>query len=117
MWEDEANKDGGRWVIRVNKGFSNKLWEDLTLALIGEQFEKENEIHGIVIIAKPQGDTIAVWNKNSRDQATIDSIKADLIRLLSLPEDVKMDYEQFHPDANSAPQKSQSTQPNNWAQN
>lgn len=36
MWEDEANKLGGRWVIRVNKGFSNKLWEDLTLAMIGE---------------------------------------------------------------------------------
>lgn len=49
MWEDEANKNGGRWVIRVNKGFSNKLWEDLILAMIGEQFECENEIHGIVI--------------------------------------------------------------------
>lgn len=93
MWEDEANKLGGRWVIRVNKGFSNKLWEDLTLAMIGEQFELENEIHGIVIVLKPNGDTIAVWNKNSRDQTVVDQIKADLIRVLNLPEDVKMDYE------------------------
>lgn len=49
MWEDEANKNGGRWVIRMNKGFSNKLWEDLILAMIGEQFECENEINGIII--------------------------------------------------------------------
>jgi translation initiation factor 4E len=49
MWEDEANKFGGRWVIRINKGYSNKLWEDLILAMIGEQFEVDNEINGIVI--------------------------------------------------------------------
>ena len=98
MWEDEANKNGGRWQIRVNKGYSNKLWEDLMLAMIGEQFEYENEIHGIVIVTKPNFDTISVWNKNSRDTAIVDSIKQDLIRCLSLPEDVKMDYEQFFPD-------------------
>ncbi|CDW89504.1 eukaryotic translation initiation factor 4e type 2 [Stylonychia lemnae] len=104
MWEDEANKNGGRWVIRVNKGYSNKLWEDLTLAMIGEQFECENEIHGIVIVIKPSGDTIAIWNKNSRDQQIVDQIKQDLIRTLNLPEDVKMDYEQFFPDQKPAAQ-------------
>jgi translation initiation factor 4E len=36
MWEDEANKNGGRWTLKVSKGFTNKLWEDLILAMIGE---------------------------------------------------------------------------------
>lgn len=36
MWEDEANKAGGRWTLRVQKGYANKLWEDLLLATIGE---------------------------------------------------------------------------------
>lgn len=98
MWEDEANKNGGRWVIRVNKGYSNKLWEDLTLAMIGEQFECENEIHGIVIVIKPNLDTIAVWTKNSRDPAIVEQIRLDLIKTLNLPDDVKMEYEQFFPD-------------------
>lgn len=49
MWEDEANKNGGRWALRVNKGYANKLWEDLVLAFIGEQFEIENEITGIIM--------------------------------------------------------------------
>jgi translation initiation factor 4E len=52
MWEDEANKNGGRWVIRINKGYANKIWEDLILAMIGEQFELENEINGIVMSIK-----------------------------------------------------------------
>jgi translation initiation factor 4E len=35
MWEDEENKNGGRWDIWIQKGYSNRLWEDLLLALIG----------------------------------------------------------------------------------
>lgn len=56
MWEDEANKNGGRWTLRVSKGFGNKLWEDLILAMIGEQFSDEDEICGIVISIRQQGD-------------------------------------------------------------
>jgi translation initiation factor 4E len=36
MWEDEANKIGGRWKIRLNKNFTNIIWENLILAMIGE---------------------------------------------------------------------------------
>lgn len=92
MWEDEANKNGGRWQIRVNKGFSNKLWEDLVLAMIGEQFEVENEVHGIVVSTRPNGDIISLWHKNSRDPAIVESLRVNMIELLNLPDDIKMDY-------------------------
>ena len=36
MWEVDEHKNGGVWNLRVNKGYSNKLWEDLILGLIGE---------------------------------------------------------------------------------
>ena len=36
MWEDENNKNGGKWVLRINKEFTDKLWEDLILGFIGE---------------------------------------------------------------------------------
>ena len=98
MWEDEANKNGGRWQIRVNKGFSNRLWEDLILAMIGEQFDPENEIHGIVISVRPNGDTISLWHKNSRDPAIVEKLRVDMINMLKLPDDIKMDYAQFFPD-------------------
>lgn len=35
MWEDEANREGGRWVIRVRKGVGSRLWENLILAILG----------------------------------------------------------------------------------
>ena len=92
MWEDEANKNGGRWQIRVNKGFSNRLWEDLVLAMIGEQFYPENEIHGIVISIRSNGDVISIWHKNSRDPQIVEKLREDMIQLLNLPEDIKMDY-------------------------
>ena len=95
MWEDEANKNGGRWTIRMNKGFANKLWEDLILAMIGEQFELENEINGIVISIKQNGDTIFIWNRNGRDPAIVEKIRVDLIKQLNLPEDIKMEYTPF----------------------
>lgn len=47
MWEDEECKDGGRFVVRVPKHLTNKLFEDSVLAMIGEQFSFENEVLGI----------------------------------------------------------------------
>ena len=67
MWEDELCKNGGRWVMRVPKTHSNLYWENLTLALIGEQFKCEDEINGLVIALKPSLDTISIWNKNAKN--------------------------------------------------
>ena len=38
LWEDEHCKDGGRFQIRVPKTHGSKFWENLLLAMIGEQF-------------------------------------------------------------------------------
>jgi translation initiation factor 4E len=71
MWEDENCKNGGRWTLRVPKSHTNKYWEDLVLAMLGEQFIAANEINGLVIGLKPQSDTIAIWNKHGKDAAKI----------------------------------------------
>lgn len=43
MWEDEQNKNGGRWLINLPKSFRqtdlDQLWLDVILCLIGEAFE------------------------------------------------------------------------------
>ena len=41
-WEAPEHAKGGEWVIRVNKGHANILWENLLLGFIGEQFTLEN---------------------------------------------------------------------------
>ena len=82
MWEDEANKNGGRWTLRVSKGYANKLWEDLILAMIGEQFADENEINGIVLSIRAQGDQISIWNRNGHNKEIVERIKQELITIL-----------------------------------
>ena len=105
MWEDKANKNGGRWTLRVQKGFANRLWEDLILAVIGEQFTDENEICGIIVSVKNNGDQISIWNRNGRDKAIVERLRKEIIKYLSLPENVKMDYNVFNePEAPVIPE-------------
>jgi len=52
------------------------------MAVIGEQFQDANEINGIVVSIKPNGDQIQIWTRNGKDQTKIERIKQDLINLL-----------------------------------
>ncbi len=101
MWEDEANKNGGRWTLKVSKGYANKLWEDLILAIIGEQFTLENEINGIVLSIRGQGEKISIWNRNGNNKEIVEKIKQDIVSILELPETIMMDYHIFNYPAES----------------
>lgn len=92
MWEDEHCKDGGQWAFKLPKTHSNKYWEDLCLALIGDQFTEENEVHGIVIQVKPNFDALQVWNRSGKNQSSINALKSDLDSILKLEDSVKIDY-------------------------
>ena len=75
---------------------SNKLWEDLIIGVIGDQFQSQNEINGIVISIRNNQDTMSIWNKNGRDTETVNSIKQDIIKILGIPNHAQMNYEQFN---------------------
>ncbi|KAG6463530.1 hypothetical protein O3G_MSEX013921 [Manduca sexta] len=53
MWEDDANKMGGRWLI---------------LLLIGEAFENSDEICGAVVNLRPRLDKIGIWTADASKQ-------------------------------------------------
>lgn len=38
VWEDAANRKGGKWILRLKKGLSSRIWENLLLAVIGKSF-------------------------------------------------------------------------------
>ncbi|XP_041956881.1 eukaryotic translation initiation factor 4E type 2 isoform X1 [Alosa sapidissima] len=54
MWEDDANKSGGKWIIRLRKGLASRCWENLILAMLGEQFMVGEEICGAVVSVRFQ---------------------------------------------------------------
>ena len=64
MWEDEENKRGGKWIIRLKKGVSDRYWEDLLLAIIGDQFaEAGEEVCGAVLSVRSGEDVLSVWTR------------------------------------------------------
>ena len=95
LWEDEANKAGGRWHVWFQKGYSNRLWEDILLATIGNQFEYADQITGVEVRTKMKGDTISIWHKNANNEDERESIKRDFLKALNAPEGLTVQYENF----------------------
>ena len=121
MWEDEANKFGGKWIVRLRKGkalnfglftllspgLSSRCWENLVLAMLGEQFMVGEEICGAVVSIRFQEDILrsddankfslncfllffrfstffffSIWNRTACDQAVTNRIR-DTFRRVS----------------------------------
>uniref|UniRef100_A0A4W6E729 Eukaryotic translation initiation factor 4E family member 2 n=1 Tax=Lates calcarifer TaxID=8187 RepID=A0A4W6E729_LATCA len=102
MWEDDANKMGGKWIIRLRKGLASRCWENLILAMLGEQFMVGEEICGAVVSVRFQEDIISIWNKTASDQATTARIRDTLRRVLNLPPNTIMEYKTHTDSINSS---------------
>jgi translation initiation factor 4E len=65
VWEDEANKRGGKWIVRLKKGVADRYWEELLFAIIGDQFmEAGEEVCGAVLSVRSGEDVLNVWTQN-----------------------------------------------------
>jgi len=92
MWEDEKNKMGGKWIVRLRKGLASRCWENMILAMLGEQFMVGEEICGAVVSVRHQEDIVSIWNQNSSDSVSRQRIRDTLTRVLNLPRDTVMEY-------------------------
>lgn len=64
VWEDDANKRGGKWIVRLKKGVADRYWEDLLLAMVGDQFaEAGDEVCGAVLSVRGGEDVLSVWTR------------------------------------------------------
>ena len=52
-------------MVRLKKGLASRYWEELVLAIIGEQFDVGNEVCGAVISIRYQEDILSLWNRNA----------------------------------------------------
>lgn len=83
VWEDEANINGGSFLIRVPKSVPVKgLWEKLLLNMIGEQFPPD--VNGAVVQTRPKWDLIYVWHGTASDVPGRLEIAKALYRTLDL---------------------------------
>jgi translation initiation factor 4E len=61
---------GGKWIIRLKKGIASRYWEDLLMAILGDQFDVGDEISGAVISIRQNEDILSLWNKSADDGRT-----------------------------------------------
>jgi len=78
-WEDEANKNGGKWSIQLpkdkNRGNIDKMWLYTMLAAIGETFDpspptaddgdplSQSLITGVIVSTRPQFYRVSIWTR------------------------------------------------------
>ncbi|KAF2871256.1 translation initiation factor eIF 4e-like domain-containing protein [Massariosphaeria phaeospora] len=85
VWEDDENKRGGKWIMRLKKGVADRYWEELLMALIGDQFlEAADEVCGFVLSVRSGEDVFSIWTKN--DGGRNIKIRETVKRVLGLPE-------------------------------
>ncbi|KAI4156384.1 MAG: hypothetical protein LQ340_000320 [Diploschistes diacapsis] len=89
VWEDGENKKGGKFVVRLKKGVADRYWEDLLLAIVGDQFgEAGEEVTGAVLSVRSGEDVLSVWTK--LDGGRNIRIRETIRRLLSFPLDTQL---------------------------
>jgi translation initiation factor 4E len=92
FWEDSQNKAGGKWMLRLRKGVAARYWEDILLAIIGEQFDVGAEICGAVLSIRGNEDIISVWNKTAENTEAVNKIRDQIRRIVRLPDIIPLEY-------------------------
>ncbi|KAG8529771.1 uncharacterized protein KY384_005252 [Bacidia gigantensis] len=90
VWEDEENKKGGKWIVRLKKGVADRYWEDLLLAVVGDQFaEAGEEVCGAVLSIRSGEDVLSVWTRidGGRNIKIRSDYSETIKRLLAFPPD------------------------------
>ena len=65
VWEDEANKGGGKWTLRMKMTGASLVWEELMLNLIGETLDGGSDICGAIISLRFQDSNISLWHRSA----------------------------------------------------
>ncbi|XP_068154214.1 eukaryotic translation initiation factor 4E1-like [Drosophila tropicalis] len=95
MWEDAANKQGGRWVITLNKSSKqdlDNLWLDVLLCMIGETFKYADQICGAVVNIRNKCNKISLWTANASDKEAVLEIGHKLREDLRLGRQCQLHY-------------------------
>ncbi|BAF11542.1 eukaryotic translation initiation factor NCBP [Oryza sativa Japonica Group] len=92
LWEDPANRSGGKWIIRFKKTVSGRFWEDLVLVLVGDQLDYSDDVCGVVLSVRFNEDILSVWNRNASDHQAVMTLRDSIKRHLKLPHSYLMEY-------------------------
>ncbi|KAI4261035.1 MAG: hypothetical protein L6R42_003758, partial [Xanthoria sp. 1 TBL-2021] len=91
VWEDEENKRGGKWIVRLKKGVCDRYWEDLLLAIVGDLFaEAGEEVCGAVLSVRSGEDVLSVWTRIDGGRNIKIRCSETIKRVLAFPPDTNI---------------------------
>ncbi|TFK49237.1 translation initiation factor eIF4e [Heliocybe sulcata] len=88
MWEDEANANGGKWVLTMknNPALLDRCWSWLAMALVGEELDEGDEICGAVVSLRSKVDRIQLWTRSKEDVERLNGIAKKMVKILDVSE-------------------------------
>jgi len=105
LWEDPANKGGGRFVLHVKKIFANKTWEDMLIALVIST-KSEGDVNGVVINVRSWEVLLSVWMAKLPDEESVERYRTWIRKSLGITENIKIEYKE-HPNPEEVKTKGQ----------
>jgi len=96
LWEDELNKKGGRFSIKLKKELSFFVWEEIILHFIGGNINNKikDEINGIIISIREDFCFLQIWFKKY-EKNNINDISNYLRDILFIPKEIDLDVKSF----------------------
>merc|ERR1719443_1110670 len=87
-WEDPNFKNGGRWVVKLEKVKAQSLddlWLSLSLALIGEAFMDAGGelVCGAIVSVRSRASKIALWLSAAKDEKKVYSVGREYRNVLA----------------------------------
>lgn len=75
-WEDPACRNGGRWIVKLEKVRAQSLddlWLSLVLNMLGESFPEQggDEVCGGVVSVRSRASKVALWMARAPDEANV----------------------------------------------
>lgn len=108
VWEDDENRKGGKWIVRLKKGVADRYWEDLVFAIVGDQFaEASEEVCGAVLSVRNGEDILSIWARNDGGRVlkiryethlvigishVLTCIRETMKRILGFPPETKVEW-------------------------
>ncbi|KAL0079776.1 translation initiation factor eIF 4e-like domain-containing protein [Phycomyces blakesleeanus] len=95
-WEDPMNAEGGKFGIQFPRNRTgeaiNDYWLHLLLAMIGEQFAKEDEICGAIVSVRKFFFRVSLWVKHSEKNETLEALGRQVKEVMNVPDNIPVEF-------------------------
>ena len=92
--EDPANSGGGKWTVRLSKGLASHLWEETVLAIIGGNFNLDEDINGAVLSRRQDYDVLSLWCSHKDRERTL-RVREALVLVLNAPQTTIVEFKRY----------------------